>query len=721
CVGYTTYKQEATDFESEDFPLYFIADSASACSETYVGCDAYTNLGDVSDGGEEVEYFTDVRFCLSEDIADGTDADKTPSTYFTWEGSDNEGYQLKTWYLLESNYIGANASFDSGTFTETDPDLAPCTTIAMSSENEVVCDDTVANMKTTVWANADCDEYDDIFENPDCREFYDSEGNVHYRQYSDTVSIDEACTPYRKDDSNEDDCGESGGYWTDQGFCRYYVLAEESDECPAEQSGCRSYTGGAGRNATTVLNDTFETGTYDNWAIHAPEGTSSRTTLSVSNESVAANGQSLLMTLATGEPGGAQTVHIYANSDGVTAYDADDSATCASYGDVIATETESGCEVEEDIDGDGAADESCLITDGEVACGTLVNQLVSGKTFVLDFWAKGSDDLWVVMQAEGGSGTSYDLVDPGTEVSASYEGEAIELSGSWQLYSVGPFDAGELSDIDEHAILQFATDEEQTAYIDNITLKQVEENVTVIKDSWVVPSTCDQTPDGVDSDQYYLGCEAYTDQTGDDANLYQFTELCSEEVVGCEGFYHTGNSESAYQQIYNARCAYSSDDDFSDAEAIDASTACVIDEVEYCTIAAGQSYCNFDVEQVFEEPLPYEQVDASNYFAIIYAPETRIVEGDTPVYIVADDFYECDSSEVGCQEFGEPTFNQDQTEVESFESVYLIDLPADYNNILCDHEALFCEEWETTQDGNLYFKDPLDKTCEYKTTVTLNN
>lgn len=717
CVGYTTYKQEATTYESEDFPLYFIADAASSCSEAYVGCDAYTNLGEVAEGGEDVEYFTDLRFCLSEDLTDEDESDKTPATFFTWEGSDNEGYQLVTWSLLESNYAGSKDTFDSGTYTETDPDLAPCTTVSMTAENEVTCDDTLANMNDKVWSNTACDEYADIFENPDCREFYDSEGNAHYREFSDTISIDNACTPYRKDSGNQADCEDSGGFWTEQGFCRYYVLAEESTECPAEQNGCRSYTGGAGRNATTVLNDTFETGTYDNYAAYNDFGTA---TLAISNESVASDGQSLYV-LASSDIAGFQTEHVYLDSSDLDAtYDIEDSATCTG------TEVDGGCEVT-----DSSTSETCTVADGEESCGAMTNLLVEGKTFVLDFWAKGSGDLYVSFVEEGnssaGTQVGYDLVDDvemdfSRLLSARVFGSSgtVALDGSWQLYSLGPFDTSDLDDFDENAILVFATDAGEEFYIDNITLKQVEDNVTIIKDSWVVPSTCDATPDGTESDQYYLGCEAYTDQNGEDANLYQFTQLCSEEVVGCEGFYHTGNSESAYQQVFNARCIYSTDEDYSDSEIIDASTACEIDGVEYCTIAAGEAYCNFDVEQVFSDPLP-EDGSGSTYFAIVYGPETRVVEGDTPVYIVADAEFTCDSPDMGCQEFGQPSFNQDQTEVESFESVYLIDLPADYDNILCDHEALFCEEWETTQDGNLYFKDPLDKTCEYKTTVTLNN
>lgn len=710
CVGYTTYKQEATNYDSEEFPLYFIADSASACSSQYVGCDSYTNLGTVEAGGEGIEYYADLRFCLSNAIADATSANRTPATYFTWEGSDNEGYQLQTWNLLKSNYEDSQRSFNTSGYIETLPELAPCTHISMTAENEVVCDEEDESEMADVWGNAQCDEHDDIFGNPDCREFFDTKGNIHYRQYSDTISISDECLAYRKDESTQTDCQNSGGYWTEQGFCRYYVLPEESVECPAEQNGCREYTGGTGRNATTILSETFEEGTYENFAIATG---SSPEEIFISNESVATEGHSLYVLAPSGGTAGIETTQIYLDS--VTQTDTYDEAgdadgtttTCTSNGGTIG---ENGCDIAQDVNGDGSDDETCTVFDGQESCGALTDMLVAGKTFVLEFWAKGNGNLYSTFVEEGGTGVVRDF------------GLApVALDGTWALYSLGPVDTSAYADFDENAVIRFATDAGKEFYLDNISLKQVEENITIIKDSWVVPSTCDQTPEGVDSDQYYLGCEAYTDHNGNGIDLYQFSDLCSEEVVGCDGFYHTANSDSAYTQVYNARCMYSSNTDFTDGEVVAGNTACTVNGIEYCTIVTGESYCVFDTNQAFPNNLPVQTVSSSEYYAIVYGPETVVVAGDTPVYIVEDDNYQCASGVMGCQELGKPTYTQDQSEVESFESVYYINLPANYDTILCDHSALFCEEWASTQDGNFYFKDPLDKECEYKTSVTINN
>ena len=93
CVGYTTYKQEGTPYDAEEFPLRFIADKAASCSEQFVGCDGFTNLDALEAGGEGIETYSDLRSCITPEMADGSNQ-KTSSTYFTWEGSDNEGYQL---------------------------------------------------------------------------------------------------------------------------------------------------------------------------------------------------------------------------------------------------------------------------------------------------------------------------------------------------------------------------------------------------------------------------------------------------------------------------------------------------------------------------------------------------------------------------------------------------------------------------------------------------
>ena len=109
CVGYDTFKQEPTRYEPDgDFPIYFIPDSAETCTARYVGCDEFTNIAT-----EEPSYFTYVRACVTSDQADANEATSDAGAiFYTWEGSDTDGYQLKTWNLLESD-------MGTGTYTYT--------------------------------------------------------------------------------------------------------------------------------------------------------------------------------------------------------------------------------------------------------------------------------------------------------------------------------------------------------------------------------------------------------------------------------------------------------------------------------------------------------------------------------------------------------------------------------------------------------------------------
>lgn len=722
CVGYETYKQEATTYEAESFPLYFIADNATTCSEQYVGCDEYTNLDSSEEGGEGIEYFTWLSLCMKPEMADDTDSTKTSSTFYTWEGSDAAGYQLVTWELLESDLPDSSTlSYSESSSTvvnDSKAGLGPCTHSSVTDASTVICDEEswVDPDDGTTWpqaleANDDCNEHDDILENPNCREFFDTAGNIHYRDYTLAVTVDSSCHPYRKTDTTEDDCDLSGGYWTSGGECRYFALPEDSAECPASASGCRSYTGGAGRNATTVYEDQVEDGSLTEY------GVSTGSTLAVSNESVATGGHSMRLVLAAG--GSLSTYQAFldwtASSTYDYVYDSASPGTCndgssSTTWDNGHTETTAGCEI--DGDNDGTVD--CTVDEGDNNCGTLDGELVAGKTYMVNFWAKGSGNLGVSFNMRGGTGTAYDVVDP-----TDSDLDSIALDGSWQLYQLGPFDTSDISNFDDSALLVLFNQDSSdlTFYVDNISIKEVEENVTVVKNSWVVPSTCDQTPEGASSPQYYLGCEAYTDQDGNDATLYQFSDLCSEEVVGCEAYYDTQNSDSTYGAAYNIRCVYDTDSDFSTEEMVSGNQACEIDGTEYCTISTGRSYCTFDVEGNLPSPLP---ADAGNNYFVVLGPEAVIVENDSPVFVVDNGSMTCSAENAGCEEVGVPTYVQDKSEVESFESAYYINDPDSYGDILCDNEELFCAEWSSTQDGNFYFKDPGDQTCTYESNVSID-
>ncbi len=699
CVGYATYKQEATRYDDEDFPLHFIPIKATSCSAQYVGCDSFTNLSFAQAGGEKVEYYTNLRACVTPKMADGSALNKQSATYFTWEGSDNAGYQLRSWVLLQSNL---NAS--------------PCTKWSVSNTDELVCSENAVYLASIV-ADTSCNGHDDIFTNPDCREFFDVAGKIHYRKFPDTVTVSEECIPYRKDISTEEDCDASDGYWDNKvGFCRYFGLASESNSCPAAANGCRSYTGGAGRNSATLLSETFEGGSYlgfESW----PNANSA--VLLISNESVATDGHSLRATAANNQQAGFSTIHAYLNNQNAnvkydTTSDATKAATCTAFNNTSVGHkiSPSGCEI--DLGKNGTVD--CVVGSDEHSCGSLVNKMVAGKTFMVEFWAKGSGKLYAGFEEKGGAGTEHDIVDTSNPATNYPAFKPLPLSGSWQVYSLGPFDSSQFPGVDKDSTLFFFTDTDQNFFIDNLVVKQVEENITIVKDSWVVPSTCDSAPNGVNAPQYYLGCEAYSDQNNNDHTLYQFTKLCSEKVVGCERLYQTFESETVYEQAFNVRCVKSINDNLAQPAVVNVATACTVNGKEYCTIATGRSFCTFNQDGTFGEKPP---LDKNTHFGIVYGPETVIAPADRPVYIVNDGTANCAAGGAGCTEVGKPKYSQDQKKVESFNSAYFINDPDEYEKILCDNDALFCEEYASTKDGNFYFKSPINKTCEYKSNVEI--
>ncbi len=248
CVGYDMFVQVATDFEDEDNPVYFIPDSANACTALAVGCEEFTNLEN-----EQIEYFSEIRHCLKP--ADAEDI----STFYTWEGSDQRGYRLQTWNLLAI----ANGA-------------AP----ACAGENDC--------------RGADiCNQ--DIYEsgeNPDCRQFYSIDGEISYALYSRTITISEDCESLRQTQLVDRDlCLEKGGEWDPIfGACIYNAYRPESKVCTASQNGCREYKGNSAENVAVVLNDDFEDGTIMGWL---------GTRLDPSSDSVNVGGTSIFVPAAS--------------------------------------------------------------------------------------------------------------------------------------------------------------------------------------------------------------------------------------------------------------------------------------------------------------------------------------------------------------------------------------------------------------------------------------
>ncbi len=236
CVGYAAWTQAQSNFENSASDQYFIPSTATSCSAVNVGCSAFTNLSN-----EKVEYYSAMRACQN--------SDANTAIFYTWEGSDTTGFQLKTWSLKK---------------------------------------DTVTNGPYVI--NGGLCQQSDMAGNPDCREFQDQSGNKFYRLYSKTVVISADCVAYRKTDflgasptnTEEQICTDTGGTFDSvTNGCVYNGLPAENVSCPAAENNCRAYSGTIAGNVRQVFSTDFESG-LGGW-----------TGASISNESLVLGGHSL--------------------------------------------------------------------------------------------------------------------------------------------------------------------------------------------------------------------------------------------------------------------------------------------------------------------------------------------------------------------------------------------------------------------------------------------
>lgn len=281
CRGYATFRQEPTEFKDGKFPMFLIPSTAKSCQASEAGCEEFTNIERLGAGGEGRAYFSSLRLCMKPDDRTGT--------YYTWEGNDQRGYQLRTWTLQRSDV----ASAPTGAFGS-DPTggTGPCTSIVYDGAGNASCNDAALTDNPAL-----CTRTQMLF-NPDCREFYDVDGNIHYRLYSKVILATEDCVEYRQTTTTEGECRSHGGRWF-QDECRYRVYALESRSCSAAANGCKAYSGNASRNVRVALNDGFEDGTTSGWTQAAdaePVCLSGVPSACNSNESVTAGGHSLKST-----------------------------------------------------------------------------------------------------------------------------------------------------------------------------------------------------------------------------------------------------------------------------------------------------------------------------------------------------------------------------------------------------------------------------------------
>ncbi len=258
CLGYDVYIAKETYFNSKE-SQNLIPSLAKKCSQATVGCSEFTNLDEISRGGEGKEYYSELRQCIKPNSTQC-------ASFYTWESSAG-GYEIKTYNLQKD-----------------------------SSENPLI------NYGDTL--SADCS---DIFAlpisdpryNPDCREFRNTAGQVSYRLISRVITCSDNCFSYRLSETNihptiktKAECEASseatswndqslvcnvclnGGIWnSDHNACVYQAIPGEGKVCRAEQVGCREYNGNQGDNIRVIATYNFENG-LNSWYSNCSDGIS---------------------------------------------------------------------------------------------------------------------------------------------------------------------------------------------------------------------------------------------------------------------------------------------------------------------------------------------------------------------------------------------------------------------------------------------------------------
>ena len=552
CVGYATFTQQLDYFDIIEGNLdiayeNFIPDTAIQCPLQAVGCEEFTNLDEVAQGGEGREYYTYLRQCVLEN-------NPNAKSYFTWEGNDVAGYQIKTWFALESDID------DDPTGTD-----APCTNIEPGSN---VCSDAAGEV-AACHTDTPGDPTDDIGVDPNCREFFDEDNDSYFRLQDRIIFASNDCHDYRRS-------------LTTQG---YKAIPSLSTACSAAELGCREYYGNTANNIRNIFNDDFENGTFSPW---------SGDNLDISNESLSNNGHS--MKVDSTDPFGRDILN---------------------------------------------------------------DNISNQKSYQLSWWMKGDEHINSI-------DFSFLITDPDgvaiNDVINTDNFRNIE-GGNWHYYSVSHYI--DIDNFDKARVIVATIDSGGDVYFDNIMLKEVSDSVSVIKDSWITPLSCN-LPDELQ----HLGCQAYVDTNNNTYNLKSFTRLCREEAIGCTAVIDTHNSTNPFEQTFNP------------------------------------SYCS---DPIFTTQGTCEGADEVwiNEYSEITVPDDNID------YLVPDSGKYCNTEYKGCQMLGLPVRGGEEDE---FYTVYKINNPDDYNSILCIGDALMCEEFQSDK-GTYYFKDPVNNTCTYQKNV----
>lgn len=583
CVGYQSFMEMPSYFNDEQRIINFIPNTANTCSMP--GCEEFTNLDAVAQGGEGIEYYSYLRTCAK---LPGEQANC--ESYFTWVGSETTGYQLKKYFLKKATEQYANDPNDQG-----------------PQKVNLIAD-------SSIWGS--CSGSIDALINPNCKEFYNADGDIYYRIYQNTITCSEECYPYRRT--------------ADQRILM--SIPSEGIACDKKNNGCREYKGPAANNIRQVFISDFENGVAAPW-----EGGE------ISSESINFPGHSLKAT--------DQTQQITAFPRWI--------AKIFNLKDLFFRKAKAANQI---FDYSIRRDVSYDIR--------------KNKSYFISFWVKGVDQISVKFKS-----------------SAVLSRDGLN-STEWQEVKLGPFYFSSSPASDE--VLQvFASNQ---FFIDNILLKEANQDIYLIKDSWSTPCECDTYNSGYlsgsctannSAERSMTGCQAYKGRDKKTYYLKSFTKLCSEQVVGCEALIDTENSSNPFGQFFNQDILEGGNS--QGATQYDWPMSA---EVYMMNTAEGG-----EIDKDLVHILP-----------------------DSLVYRVNDQKKECNSKNKGCQKIGLPTLSAEGTPV-SWTDLYIINDPDLYTTkpILCQDQYSDCTEYlPSGSSTSVYFRDPGEKLCEYRENVYIN-
>jgi len=730
CVGYETFQQEATNFESKIYPLYFIPEPyADQCSLPYAGCDEFTNIDAVSSGGEGLEYYTYIKRC---EKPDGSNS----NVYYSWEGSGTEGYVLKVHNLAK---VGAeDASYISSLSIDQEiKDEFTANSPAYIDDSASILEDHYAKCNKQLYTNLVNKVEGSEYADDDCRALYGTDGSIYYRLLAETVTVSAACHPLRKTESrlevdpniDQSQCLKKKGIWsstivdgnTVNACQRCYAGGEwnagsescvynaidatgESTSCIAEANGCRIYSGNAANNTESVFNiDTFELDDASNAdALNMAKEGWSPASVVVSPESLQVGGYSLQI-----------------NTDN--------------------------------------AERKIQAVD-----------VKPDTSYELSFWARGTTQNIIIYLQQGSDDEWSFTFDPLLDIE-----QGVSIGSTWKKYQVGPVQFDGAENVEMSLVFDRSASALKGAYyIDNVELRRVDEKKYLIKNSWKTPEGYDVPAECFDASQnpagpfpgVALGCKEYTSILSPEL-VYTtgFDSLCREEAVGCQPVYDTYNTLEGLgaeeTQVFNAKCVNGEYDAAIASSAfaqlikgesvVGPPLECsktIAGQTYTCTIDSGLDHCYMDLPVVLpskdyifgganqvgkEIIIKSTPDDTSNpavgqkgLFLVIDNSSVLIpadTPDDSPLFLTNAPQYRCDSSELGCQKIAlEDQLVPDDNNPNSYEysENFLINNPDNYlgtDGTLCLEEQLSCGRF-SAEGQTAYFKDPLfngHKFCQY--------